>query len=131
MFWSAFLLDIPNRNMLPVENLLITSDAGGGYSSSCRLLLILASIKLLTARIAAGYLILALFVVLFVEKNVNLNHSHSFSTSPCEITVDIYDDLISRSVNLSDAEKLAEIFPCPCNGVAWGVICWRSDAVSS
>ncbi|URE17505.1 hypothetical protein MUK42_11936 [Musa troglodytarum] len=35
---------------------------------------------------------------------------------------DIYDDLISRRVHSSDAEKFAEICPCPCNGVAWGVI---------
>ncbi|KAL0910088.1 hypothetical protein M5K25_021026 [Dendrobium thyrsiflorum] len=35
---------------------------------------------------------------------------------------DIYDDLISWRVNSSDAEKFAEICPCPCNGVAWGVI---------
>nr|GEW65007.1 hypothetical protein CTI12_AA197940 [Tanacetum cinerariifolium] len=35
---------------------------------------------------------------------------------------DIYDDLISRRVNSSDAEKFAEICPCPCNGVGWGVI---------
>lgn len=35
---------------------------------------------------------------------------------------DIYDDLISRRVNSSDAEKFAEVCPCPCNGVAWGVI---------
>lgn len=34
---------------------------------------------------------------------------------------DIYDDLISRRVNSSDAEKFAEICPC-CNGVGWGVI---------
>lgn len=37
-------------------------------------------------------------------------------------TTDIYDDLISRRVHSSDAEKFAEICPCPCNGVAWGVI---------
>ncbi|KAL8132616.1 hypothetical protein AgCh_008192 [Apium graveolens] len=36
---------------------------------------------------------------------------------------DIYDDLISRRVNISDAEKFAEVCPCPCNGVGWGVIC--------
>ncbi|GAA0157432.1 hypothetical protein LIER_38458 [Lithospermum erythrorhizon] len=36
--------------------------------------------------------------------------------------VDIYDDTISRRVNSSDAEKFAEVCPCPCNGVAWGVI---------
>ncbi|XP_017248407.1 uncharacterized protein LOC108219453 isoform X2 [Daucus carota subsp. sativus] len=35
---------------------------------------------------------------------------------------DIYDDLISRRVNISDAEKFAEVCPCPCNGVGWGVI---------
>ncbi|XP_062094613.1 dicarboxylate transporter 2.1, chloroplastic-like isoform X2 [Humulus lupulus] len=35
--------------------------------------------------------------------------------------IDIYDDLISRRVNSSDAEKFAEICPC-CNGVGWGVI---------
>ncbi|KAG8485392.1 hypothetical protein CXB51_021350 [Gossypium anomalum] len=35
---------------------------------------------------------------------------------------DIYDDLISRRVNSSDAEKFAEICPCPCNGVGWGFI---------
>jgi hypothetical protein len=36
--------------------------------------------------------------------------------------LDIYDDTISRRVNSSDAEKFAEICPCPCNGVGWGVI---------
>lgn len=36
--------------------------------------------------------------------------------------VDIYDDLISRRVHSSDAEKFAEVCPCPCNGVGWGVI---------
>jgi hypothetical protein len=36
--------------------------------------------------------------------------------------LDIYDDLISRRVHSSDAEKFAEICPCPCNGVGWGVI---------
>uniref|UniRef100_A0A3Q7GJH3 Uncharacterized protein n=1 Tax=Solanum lycopersicum TaxID=4081 RepID=A0A3Q7GJH3_SOLLC len=35
---------------------------------------------------------------------------------------DIYDDLISRRVNSSDAEKFAEVCPCPCTGVGWGVI---------
>lgn len=38
--------------------------------------------------------------------------------------VDIYDDLISRRVNSSDAEKFAEVCPCPCNGFGWGVIWW-------
>ena len=35
---------------------------------------------------------------------------------------DIYDDLISRRVHSSDAEKFAEVCPCPCNGAGWGVI---------
>ena len=39
----------------------------------------------------------------------------------CDIA-DIYDDLISRRVHSSDAEKFAEVCPCPCNGVGWGVI---------
>lgn len=38
------------------------------------------------------------------------------------VDADIYDDLISRRVNISDAEKFAEVCPCPCNGVGWGVI---------
>lgn len=39
---------------------------------------------------------------------------------------DIYDDLISRRINSSDAEKFAEVCPCPCNGVAWGVL-WSAS----
>ncbi|KAJ6875043.1 hypothetical protein NC652_034699 [Populus alba x Populus x berolinensis] len=35
---------------------------------------------------------------------------------------DIYDDLISRRVHSSDAEKFAEACPCPCNGAGWGFI---------
>ncbi|RYR67814.1 hypothetical protein Ahy_A03g014245 [Arachis hypogaea] len=34
----------------------------------------------------------------------------------------IYDDLISRRVHSSDAEKFAQECPCPCSGVGWGVI---------
>jgi len=44
--------------------------------------------------------------------------------------LDIYDDLISRRVNTSDAEKFAEICPCPCNGFAWGVI-WSAPNFNS
>lgn len=44
--------------------------------------------------------------------------------------IDIYDDLISRRVNTSDAEKFAEICPCPCNGFAWGVI-WSAPHFNS
>ncbi|KAJ8479815.1 hypothetical protein OPV22_023542 [Ensete ventricosum] len=35
---------------------------------------------------------------------------------------DIYDDLISRRVHSSDAKKFAEVCPCPCTGVARGVV---------
>ena len=44
---------------------------------------------------------------------------------------DIYDDLISRRVNSSDAEKFAEVCPCPCNGVGWGVIWWAFYPIES
>lgn len=39
----------------------------------------------------------------------------------CNGKLDIYDDLISRRVHSSDAEKFAEICPC-CTGCGWGVI---------
>lgn len=47
-----------------------------------------------------------------------------FPSDGVPIFSDIYDDLISRRVNSSDAEKFADICPCPCNGVGWGVIWW-------
>ncbi|CAL5367335.1 unnamed protein product [Camellia sinensis] len=83
-----------------------------GYlgSSFWGMALILASTTLLTTRIAAGCFIVALIVVLFVAKNWTLRG----------LCIDIYDDLISRRVNSSDAEKFAELCPCPCNGAAWG-----------
>lgn len=123
-----------------------------GYlgSSFWGMLLVLASTKLLTARIAAGCLILSLIIVFFIAKNWTLRGlcigfivfigivwvlqeltkvrilryvilfigvmNSLFSV------YDIYDDLISRRVNSSDAEKFAELCPCPCNGMAWGVI---------
>ncbi|OAY81677.1 hypothetical protein ACMD2_15197 [Ananas comosus] len=85
-----------------------------GYlgSSFWGMVFILASTNLLTTRIAAGCFILALFVVLFVAKNWTLRG----------LCIDIYDDLISRRVHSSDAEKFAEICPCPCTGVGWGII---------
>ncbi|OAE27971.1 hypothetical protein AXG93_1062s1030 [Marchantia polymorpha subsp. ruderalis] len=45
-------------------------------------------------------------------------------TMNCLFSVyDIYDDLISRRVHTSDAEKFSELYPlCPCNGVGWGVL---------
>ncbi|TQD85280.1 hypothetical protein C1H46_029199 [Malus baccata] len=85
-----------------------------GYlgSSFWGLALILASTNLLTARIAAGCFGVALLVVLLMAKNWTLRG----------LCIDIYDDLTSIRVNSSDAEKFAEVCPCPCNGVGWGVI---------
>lgn len=51
-----------------------------------------------------------------IVKNGCLILSEAFSNT------DIYDDLISRRVHSSDAEKFAEVCPCPFNGVAWGVV---------
>ncbi|TVU47518.1 hypothetical protein EJB05_07122, partial [Eragrostis curvula] len=123
-----------------------------GYlgSSFWGMVFILASTNLLTTRIAAGCFLLALVVVLFVAKNwflrwlcigfivfiavawviQELTSFHCLKYVILFIGVmnslfsvyDIYDDLISRRVNSSDAEKFAEICPCPCNGCAWGVI---------
>ncbi|CAN0913603.1 hypothetical protein LINGRAHAP2_LOCUS28033 [Linum grandiflorum] len=151
-----------------------------GYigSSFWGMLLILASTNLLTARIAAGCLGLALLVVLFIAKNVSDSSSYPFLEGDIrqyllsyyaifliqwtlrglcigfivflaviwvlqEYTkvkilryvilfigvmnslfsvYDIYDDLISRRVHSSDAEKFAELCPCPCTGVGWGII---------
>ncbi|XP_021912385.1 uncharacterized protein LOC110826099 [Carica papaya] len=123
------------------------SDLG---SSFWGMALILASTNLITARIAAGCLALALFIVLFIAKNWTLRGlCIGFiiflaiiwllqETTTVRIlryvilfigvmnslfsVYDIYDDLISRRVHSSDAEKFAEICPCPCNGVGWGVI---------
>ncbi|GAB2288867.1 hypothetical protein Dimus_023175 [Dionaea muscipula] len=123
-----------------------------GYlgSSFWGMALILASTNYLSAQIAAGCLAVALLVVLFIAKNWTLRGlCIGFILFLAVIWIlevktevrilryiilfigvmnslfsvyDIYDDLISRRVNSSDAEKFAEICPCPCNGVAWGVI---------
>ncbi|KMZ75659.1 hypothetical protein ZOSMA_111G00100 [Zostera marina] len=123
-----------------------------GYlgSSFWGMVLILASTNLLTARIAAGCFGVALLVVLFIADNWFLRglcigfiiflgviwilqettSIHILRYVILFIGVmnslfsvyDIYDDLISRRVNSSDAEKFAQLCPCPCNGVAWGVI---------
>ncbi|KAJ8449638.1 hypothetical protein Cgig2_005660 [Carnegiea gigantea] len=123
-----------------------------GYlgSSFWGMVLILASTNLLTARIAAGCLALALFIVLFVAKNWTLRWlCIGFIIFLAVIWVlqettevrilryiimfigvmnslfsvcDIYGDLISRRENTSDAEKFAEECPCICNGVGWGII---------
>ncbi|GMI73924.1 hypothetical protein like AT1G67060 [Hibiscus trionum] len=123
-----------------------------GYlgSSFWGMALILASTNLLTARIAAGCFLVALVVVLFYAKNWTLRGLCIgfiilialvwFLQERTTVRIlryvilfigvmnslfsvyDIYDDLISRRVNSSDAEKFAEICPCPCNGVGWGFI---------
>ncbi|XP_021763574.1 uncharacterized protein LOC110728219 [Chenopodium quinoa] len=138
----------------------LTRTRGGAYwlilpagylgSSFWGMLLVLASTNLLTARIAAGCLGVALIVVLFIAKNWTLRglcigfivflaviwilqektDIHILRYVILFIGVmnslfsvyDIYDDLISRRVNSSDAEKFAEVCPCPCNGFAWGFI---------
>lgn len=123
-----------------------------GYlgSSFWGMVFILASTKILTAKIAAGCFIAALIIVLFVAKNWLLRglcigfilflaiiwvlqeftKARILRYAILFIGVmnslfsvyDIYDDLISRRVNSSDAEKFAEVCPCPCNGVGWGMI---------
>ncbi|KAK7272969.1 hypothetical protein RIF29_14014 [Crotalaria pallida] len=122
-----------------------------GYlgSSFWGMALILASTNLLTARIAAGCFIVALIIVLFVAKNWTLRGlcigfiifigviwllQEKTTVRILRYVIlfigvmnslfsvyDIYDDLISRRVNSSDAEKFAEVCPC-CNGVGWGII---------
>ncbi|KAK7840524.1 hypothetical protein CFP56_016617 [Quercus suber] len=118
-------------------------------SSFWGMVLILGSTNLLTARIAAGCFLAALLAVLFVAKNWTLRGlCIGFilflgiiwalqETTKVRIlryiilfigvmnslfsVYDIYDDLISRRVHSSDAEKFAEVCPC-CNGVGWGII---------
>ncbi|KAL1536923.1 hypothetical protein AAHA92_29497 [Salvia divinorum] len=122
-----------------------------GYlgSSFWGMALILASTNLLTSRIAAGCLILSLLIVLFIAQNWTLRGlCIGFIVFLAVVWVlqettkvrilhyiilfigvmnslfsiyDTYDDLISRRVHSSDAEKFAELCPC-CTGVGWGVI---------
>ncbi|KVI07825.1 hypothetical protein Ccrd_013815 [Cynara cardunculus var. scolymus] len=122
-----------------VEGMQIHADEGGmtqtrggvywfilpaGYlgSSFWGMVLILASTNLLAARIAAGCLAAALIIVLFVAKNWTLRGLCAGVMNSVFSIYDIYGDLISRQVHTSDAEKFAEVCPCPCNGVGWGVI---------
>ncbi|KVI02793.1 hypothetical protein Ccrd_018914 [Cynara cardunculus var. scolymus] len=106
-----------------------------GYlgSSFWGMLLILASTDLLAARIAAGFIIFIAIVWVLQETTTVriLRYVILFiGITLGSYSVYIYDDLISRRVNSSDAEKFAEICPCPCNGVAWGVIWFmESDLV--
>uniref|UniRef100_A0A7C8ZJ42 Uncharacterized protein n=1 Tax=Opuntia streptacantha TaxID=393608 RepID=A0A7C8ZJ42_OPUST len=114
------------------------------------MVLMIASTNLLPARIAAGCLALALFIVLFVAKNWTLRWLCigfiiflaviwvlqettevrilryiimfiGVMNSLFSVCV-IYGDLISRREHTSDAEKFAEECPCICNGVGWGII---------
>lgn len=114
------------------------------------MVLVLSSTDLLTARIAAACLVVALIVVLLIAKNWFLRGlcigfliflgiiwvlQETTKVRLLRYVIlfigvmnsmfsvyDIYDDLISRRVHSSDAEKFAEICPCPCNGLMWGVL---------
>ncbi|KAH8975763.1 hypothetical protein BDL97_01G176700 [Sphagnum fallax] len=126
--------------------------AGYLGSSFWGMVLVISSTNSITLRIAAALLIISLVVVLIIAKNWFLRFlCLGFITfliviwilqetvlkvvRPLRYTIlfmgvmnclfsvyDIYDDLISRRVHSSDAEKFANICPCPCNGVGWGVI---------
>ncbi|KAH9778729.1 hypothetical protein KPL71_007441 [Citrus sinensis] len=125
--------------------------AGYLGSSFWGMLLILASTTLLTARIAAGCLVAALLVVLLVAKNWTLRglcigkychlnvESSRFviflgviwvlqETTDIRILryiilfIGVMNSLFSVLVHSSDAEKFAEVCPCPCNGIRWGII---------
>ncbi|XP_024448961.1 uncharacterized protein LOC112325986 isoform X2 [Populus trichocarpa] len=128
----------------------VTQTRGGVYwlilpagylgSSFWGMALVLASTNLITARIAAGGLAVALLIVLFIAQNWTLRglcigfiiflavvwvlqeKTTVRILRYVILFIDIYDDLISRRVHTSDAEKFAEICPCPCTGVGWGVI---------
>ncbi|KAJ6875041.1 hypothetical protein NC652_034691 [Populus alba x Populus x berolinensis] len=125
--------------ILAVEGIQVHADEGGttqtrggiywlilpaGYlgSSFWGMVLILASTNLLTARIAAGCFIASLLVMLLVAQNWTLRGLCIGVMNSLFSVYDIYDDLISRRVHSSDAEKFAEACPCPCNGAGWGFI---------
>ncbi|XP_025984320.1 uncharacterized protein [Glycine max] len=133
-----------------IEGIQVHADEGGttqtrggiywlilpaGYlgSSFWGMVLILASTNLLTARIAAGCFIAALLIVLFIAKNWTLRglciglRIYHFSWCNMDSARDNQSSnttvhyLVHR-VHSSDAEKFAEVCPCPCTGVGWGVI---------
>ncbi|KAB1212526.1 hypothetical protein CJ030_MR5G019109 [Morella rubra] len=149
-FWGMVLI-LASTNLLTARiaagcflaallvTLIVAKNVNLG-SSFWGMVLILASTNLLTARIAAGCFLAALLVTLIVAKNWTLRGlCIGFivflgviwvlqETTKVRILryvilfIDIYDDLISRRVHSSDAEKFAEVCPCPCNGVGWGII---------
>jgi len=152
LFWSSefYVLLFSQSIFNPFSDAAVLFWIADLGSSFWGMIFILASTNLLTTRIAAGCFILALVVVLFVADNWFLRclcigfvvfiavvwviqEFTSFHILKYVIlfigvmnslfsVYDIYDDLISRRVHSSDAEKFAEICPCPCNGVGWGVI---------
>lgn len=67
-------------------------------------------------------MVLLFFLLLICNSNSYRENCNPITFDIYESNADIYDDLISRRVHSSDAEKFAELCPCPCNGVAWGVI---------
>ncbi|BFI40361.1 hypothetical protein MPTK2_7g08780 [Marchantia polymorpha subsp. ruderalis] len=124
-----------------------------GYMGSAfwGMILIIMSTNDITVRVAAGALIASLIFTFFWARNWTLRwlclafiiflgvvwviqevsvvkllrYTILFiGTMNCLFSVyDIYDDLISRRVHTSDAEKFSELYPlCPCNGVGWGVL---------
>ncbi|XP_025984321.1 uncharacterized protein [Glycine max] len=124
-----------------IEGIQVHADEGGttqtrggiywlilpaGYlgSSFWGMVLILASTNLLTARIAAGCFIAALLIVLFIAKNWTLRGlciGFIIFLGVIWILQETTKVRILR-VHSSDAEKFAEVCPCPCTGVGWGVI---------
>ncbi|KAK6125445.1 hypothetical protein DH2020_040812 [Rehmannia glutinosa] len=120
----------------------MTQTRGDLGSSFWGMALILASTNLLTAKIAAGCLVLSFLLCSSLQKKRFIIFIAVIwvlqETTKARIlryiilfigvmnslfsVYDIYDDLISRRVHISDAEKFAELCPCPCNGAAWGVI---------
>lgn len=126
--------------------------AGYLGSSLWGMALIICSTTSETAAVAAIILCISLFIVLFLADNNTLrflcigfllifallfylefgftNKIHPLRLSTLFIGVmnclfsiyDIYDDLIRRRVNTSDAEVFARTCPCPFNGICWGII---------
>ncbi|CAI7933547.1 unnamed protein product [Closterium sp. NIES-54] len=121
-------------------------------SSFWGMVLVLCATNKWTTLVIAVILCITLFITLFLAKNNTLRilcvgflllfglfffleYGITLSVHPLNLAIlfigimnclfsiyDIYDDLISRRVNSSDAEVFARTCPCPFNGVCWGVI---------
>ncbi|CAI5480519.1 unnamed protein product [Closterium sp. Yama58-4] len=126
--------------------------AGYLGSSFWGMVLVLCATNKWTTLVIAVILCITLFITLFLAKNNTLRflcvgflllfglfffleYGITQSVHPLNLAIlfigimnclfsiyDIYDDLISRRVNSSDAEVFAKTCPCPFNGVCWGVI---------